>query len=104
MWEVKRIFDPQFLLNPGVILNEDPEVHSKNIRLDFPVPSLYLPCTFPVPFTGALQEYPARLPCTFPVPSLYLPQVHSKNIRLDFPSHDLVGRDRDSHTTTARAT
>ena len=46
MWEVKRIFDPQFLLNPGVILNEDPEVHSKNIRLDFPVPSLYLPCTF----------------------------------------------------------
>jgi ferredoxin len=35
MWEVKRLFDPQFLLNPGVILNEDPDVHSKNIRLDF---------------------------------------------------------------------
>ena len=35
MWEVKRTFDPEFLLNPGVILNEDPGVHSKNIRLDF---------------------------------------------------------------------
>ena len=35
MWEVKQLFDPQFLLNPGVILNEDPDVHAKNIRLDF---------------------------------------------------------------------
>ena len=34
MWEVKRLFDPQFLLNPGVILNEDPDVHAKNIRVD----------------------------------------------------------------------
>jgi len=34
MWEVKRLFDPKFLLNPGVILNEDPDVHAKNIRLD----------------------------------------------------------------------
>jgi len=34
MWEVKRLFDPRFLLNPGVILNEDPDVHAKNIRLD----------------------------------------------------------------------
>jgi len=35
MWEVKRLFDPRFLLNPGVILNEDPDVHAKNIRQDF---------------------------------------------------------------------
>ena len=35
MWDVKRLFDPDFLLNPGVILNEDPDVHAKNIRLDF---------------------------------------------------------------------
>jgi len=35
MWEIKRLFDPEFLLNPGVILNEDPDVHAKNIRLDF---------------------------------------------------------------------
>jgi D-lactate dehydrogenase len=31
---VKRLFDPQFLLNPGVVLNEDPDVHAKNIRHD----------------------------------------------------------------------
>lgn len=35
MWEVKRLFDPAFLLNPGVVLNEDPDVHAKNIRQDF---------------------------------------------------------------------
>jgi len=35
MWELKRLFDPQFILNPGVILNEDPLVHAKNIRQDF---------------------------------------------------------------------
>ena len=32
--KVKRLFDPDFLLNPGVILNEDPDVHAKNIRHD----------------------------------------------------------------------
>ena len=32
---MKRLFDPDFLLNPGVILNEDPDVHAKNLRLDF---------------------------------------------------------------------
>ena len=36
MWEVKQLFDPQFLLNPGVILNEDPDVHAKSIRFDHP--------------------------------------------------------------------
>ena len=35
MWEIKRLFDPAFLLNPGVVLNEDPDIHAKNIRLDF---------------------------------------------------------------------
>ena len=35
MWDVKKLFDPQFLLNPGVILNEDPDAHAKNIRQDF---------------------------------------------------------------------
>lgn len=29
MWEIKRLFDPENLLNPGVILNEDPEIHLK---------------------------------------------------------------------------
>ena len=32
MREIKAIFDPQGLLNPGVILNDDPEVHLKNLK------------------------------------------------------------------------
>ena len=36
MWEVKKLFDPAFILNPGVILNEDPDVHAKHIRMDHP--------------------------------------------------------------------
>jgi ferredoxin len=29
MWEIKGIFDPDFVLNPGVILNKDPDCHRK---------------------------------------------------------------------------
>ena len=32
MREIKALFDPRNLLNPGVILNDDPEVHLKNIK------------------------------------------------------------------------
>ena len=32
MKEIKNIFDPHNLLNPGVILNDDPEIHLKNIK------------------------------------------------------------------------
>lgn len=32
MWELKEIFDPEYLLNPGVILNSDPDLHSKNLK------------------------------------------------------------------------
>jgi D-lactate dehydrogenase len=32
MREIKQIFDPGNLLNPGVILNDDPEIHLKNIK------------------------------------------------------------------------
>jgi len=32
MHEIKGIFDPENLLNPGVILNEDPQVHIKNLK------------------------------------------------------------------------
>ncbi|MCG8427827.1 MAG: FAD-binding oxidoreductase, partial [Chromatiales bacterium] len=32
MWELKRLFDPKGLLNPGVILNDDPEIHLKNLK------------------------------------------------------------------------
>ncbi len=36
MQRIKRIFDPQNLLNPGVILNSDPEAHLKNLK---PIPA-----------------------------------------------------------------
>ena len=32
MREIKALFDPRNLLNPGVILNDDPEVHTRNIK------------------------------------------------------------------------
>ena len=32
MREIKALFDPHNLLNPGVILNDDPEIHLKNIK------------------------------------------------------------------------
>lgn len=36
MKQLKKIFDPKGILNPGVILNEDKDVHLKNIK---PIPS-----------------------------------------------------------------
>ncbi len=32
MWDIKTLFDPQNLLNPGVLLNDDPEAHLKHIK------------------------------------------------------------------------
>ena len=32
MEEIKKIFDPQKILNPGVILNDDPEIHVRNLK------------------------------------------------------------------------
>ncbi len=32
MWRIKRLFDPQGLFNPGVILNEDRNIHLKNFK------------------------------------------------------------------------
>ncbi len=37
MAEIKALFDPHQLLNPGVILNTDPEVHLKNLK---PMPAV----------------------------------------------------------------
>ena len=37
MREIKALFDPQNLLNPGVILNDDPEIHIKNLK---PMPAV----------------------------------------------------------------
>lgn len=36
MKQIKQIFDPQNLLNPGVILNNDPDAHLKNLK---PIPA-----------------------------------------------------------------
>jgi len=33
MKQIKQVFDPQGILNPGVILNDDPEVHLKNLKV-----------------------------------------------------------------------
>ena len=32
MQDIKEIFDPDSMLNPGVIINEDPEAHIKNFK------------------------------------------------------------------------
>jgi D-lactate dehydrogenase len=32
MWELKRLLDPENLLNPGVLLNEDKDIHLKNLK------------------------------------------------------------------------
>lgn len=40
MKEIKALFDPKELLNPGVILNNDPKVHLKNFK--------FMPATHPI--------------------------------------------------------
>ena len=37
MREIKDIFDPNHILNPGVILNDDPRVHIANLKHMTPV-------------------------------------------------------------------
>ncbi len=32
MWEIKRLLDPQGLLNPGVVLNSNPHAHLENLK------------------------------------------------------------------------
>lgn len=32
MWELKDLFDPEFVLNPGVVLNRDPNAHIKFLK------------------------------------------------------------------------
>ncbi len=32
MWRVKRLADPDGVLNPGVVLNRDPDVHLRNLK------------------------------------------------------------------------
>lgn len=44
MKRLKRAFDPENLLNPGVILTDDPQVHMKNLKSLPPVSPLIDPC------------------------------------------------------------
>lgn len=37
MREIKRLFDPDHVLNPGVVLNDDPDIHTRNLK---PMPSV----------------------------------------------------------------
>ncbi|PAU88254.1 4Fe-4S ferredoxin [Pseudomonas sp. WN033] len=32
MWSIKRLFDPQGILNPDVVLSDDPQIHLKNLK------------------------------------------------------------------------
>ncbi len=32
MWKIKRLLDPQGILNPDVVLSEDPGIHLKNLK------------------------------------------------------------------------
>ena len=32
MWQLKELFDPEYVLNPGVILNHDLDAHLKNLK------------------------------------------------------------------------
>jgi D-lactate dehydrogenase len=44
MRQIKALFDPENLLNPGVIFNDDKQVHVKNLKPLFPVDSLIDKC------------------------------------------------------------
>jgi D-lactate dehydrogenase len=43
MREIKDVFDPSHILNPGVILNDDPRVHVANLKHITPVTPSPLP-------------------------------------------------------------
>ncbi len=32
MWRIKRLLDPQGILNPDVVLSHDPDIHLKNLK------------------------------------------------------------------------
>jgi D-lactate dehydrogenase len=49
MHRIKGLFDPEGLLNPGVLLNPDPQIHAKNLKLmplADPVVDLCIECGF----------------------------------------------------------
>jgi D-lactate dehydrogenase len=49
MWELKELFDPKYVLNPGVILNRDPDTHQKFLKpkpVADPIVDMCMECGF----------------------------------------------------------
>ena len=49
MWELKELFDPEYVLNPGVILNRDPDTHQKFLKpkpVADPIVDMCMECGF----------------------------------------------------------
>lgn len=49
MWELKELFDPAYVLNPGVILNRDPDTHQKFLKpkpVADPIVDMCMECGF----------------------------------------------------------
>ncbi|KAK9818314.1 hypothetical protein WJX72_010431 [[Myrmecia] bisecta] len=44
MWQLKEMFDPDYVLNPGVVLNHDPYIHVKNLKPSPPAHELVNAC------------------------------------------------------------
>jgi D-lactate dehydrogenase len=44
MWRVKELADPHAVLNPGVVLNRDPEVHLRNLKTQPVIEEVAAPC------------------------------------------------------------
>ena len=58
MHRIKALFDPEGLLNPGVLLNPDPDIHLKNfkeMRLSNPIVDLCIECGFCEPACPSAQ-------------------------------------------------
>lgn len=44
MWRVKQLADPHGLLNPGVVLNRDPQIHLRNLKSQPPIEDTAAQC------------------------------------------------------------
>lgn len=44
MWELKELFDPEFILNPSVLLNRDPAAHVKHLKPSPPASDIVNRC------------------------------------------------------------
>ena len=58
MHRIKALFDPEGLLNPGVLLNPDPDIHVKNLKLmplADPIVDLCIECGFCEPACPSVQ-------------------------------------------------